>query len=307
MFKIIAPVFLLLPSLLFANQDKDTECHADISKSQLLALKDEGFTVASEQKRNNLALTLLNCIGHPDPKIRDGIVYEASRHWLRKELLTTQTVELMFEHLVKQLSLPVEKDKAQGTGNFAQPFAALILSEVVRVDRVTPYLTAAQRIALVDNVVSFMQTIKDYRGFDENDGWRHSVAHTADVLLQLALNKNITQAQLQQMLGAINHQVSPENGHFYIYGEPKRLAMPFVYIALRKELSSQDIIGYLEQVALPAPYKDWDSVYTDNPGLAKLHNTRAFIYSLMAITGNSENPKLKAIQPTLGQIIRKIG
>lgn len=38
--------------------------------------------------------------------------------------------------------------------------------------------------------------ICDYRSFDERDGWRHAVAHAADLLMRLALNPALTGTQL---------------------------------------------------------------------------------------------------------------
>jgi hypothetical protein len=148
-----------------------------------------------------------------------------------------------------------------------------------------------------------MRNITDYRGFDDVQGWRHAVAHTADIFLQLPLNKKVSKAQLGQLLDALESQVSPQSSQFYVYGEPKRLAMTLIYIVLRGEHSEQEIVNYLESVTNPTPFTDWQSVYSDKKGLAKLHNTRSFIYSIFAISGQSKNPALKAIQPKLVELI----
>ena len=122
-----------------------------------------------------------------------------------------------------------------------------------------------------------MRNIADYRGFDDTHGWRHAVVHNADVFLQLSLNKKVSKVHLNQLLDALKTQISPQKSHFYIYGEPKRLAMAFIYIVLRGEHTQQELVSYLDSVVNPAPFADWQSVYGDNKGLAKLHNTRSFI------------------------------
>jgi hypothetical protein len=40
---------------------------------------------------------------------------------------------------------------------------------------------AAAALALA----ALVRSIRDYRGFDEREGWRHAVAHTSDAMLQL--------------------------------------------------------------------------------------------------------------------------
>ena len=59
-------------------------------------------------------------------------------------------------------------------------------------------------------------------------------------------NKNISKTQLDQLLSAIKTQVSPQNLHFYSYGEPKRLAMAFIYIVLRGEHTEREISSFFD-------------------------------------------------------------
>ena len=37
-------------------------------------------------------------------------------------------------------------------------------------------------------------SVRDYRGFDAKQGWRHGVAHGADLLLQLSRNRHAVDA-----------------------------------------------------------------------------------------------------------------
>src|SRR5690606_23439512 len=53
-------------------------------RGSLAALRGAGFEVA-ETQREALAFGLLECLGDPDPVLRDGIAYEALMHWLRAD------------------------------------------------------------------------------------------------------------------------------------------------------------------------------------------------------------------------------
>lgn len=289
-------------SLLMTSMVNADQCTNNFTLSALETLKKEKFEIESVNKRNKTAIKLLSCLGYQDPKIRDGVVFEGISYWLRNELLDQNTVKKMFNSLIDTL-----QQVNQETDDFTQPFAALVFSEVMRVDRLSPYLSDEERQRAVDVSTRYMSMIEDYRGFDDAKGWRHAVAHTADVFLQLSLNKNITKIQLNQLLSAIQSQVSPQKLHFYTYGEPKRLATAIIYIVLRGEHSESEISSFFDSVVSPVPFADWDSVYGSKKGLAKLHNTRSFIYGIFAITGQSENPKLKVIQPILANIIKNLG
>ena len=277
-------------------------CEVFFTEEALAQIKTSQFEIDNNEERNNTAIKLLSCIGHPNAAIRDGIVYEGLSQWLRQAKLETATVKSMYSTLLQNLNAKNAENK--DTQNFTQPFSALVFSEVVRVDRVTPYLSPEERTLAVNTSVEYMNSIVDYRGFDDNEGWRHSVAHTADIFLQLALNKNISKNHLSKLMSAIQNQVSPQNAYFYVHGEPKRLAMAFIYILLRGEHSTEELNRYFAALASPSPFNTWGEAYTSNIGLAKLHNTRAFVYSLYAISGASENPHLMAIQSKLRDMIK---
>jgi hypothetical protein len=83
--------------------------------------------------------------------------------------------------------------------------------------------------------------------------------------------------------------------------------MAFIYIVLRGEQTDQELMSYLDSIANTAPYADWQSVYSDNKGLAVLHNTRSLINSIYVISGQSQNPALKAIELKLAELLKELG
>jgi hypothetical protein len=127
---------------------------------------------------------------------------------------------------------------------------------------------------------SYMRSIRDYRGFDEREGWRHAVAHTSDAMLQLSVHPRTSKAQLDQMLAAIATQVAPAGEHFYIYGEGDRLAQAVFYIAKRKLHTADEWRAWFEQVAAPAPLASWREAWTSQSGIARRQNTMQFLSML---------------------------
>lgn len=94
---------------------------------------------------------------------------------------------------------------------FRKPFAALVLSEVARADRITPALSLSEREALIDAAIRYITDIKDYRAYDAVQGYRHAVAHAADLVLQLAVNPAIGAPSVERLMTALAHQISPDN------------------------------------------------------------------------------------------------
>jgi hypothetical protein len=244
------------------------------SKESLLELRQGGFELVDDASRNALARGLLACVAEPDPELRDGIAFEALSNWLRTGQLNAETYQLLFSGLLLQLQAAPDR------AGFRQPFAALLLSEVARVDRLQPSLDSDQRELLVMTAASYLAGVRDYRGFSTTEGWRHGVAHGADLALQLALNEAVNAAQLQTLLDAVLKQIAPLGEVFYIYGEPGRLARVAFYAHRRAVLEPEYWRDWFAGILHPAPLPDWSEAYTSQQGLAKRHNTLAFLLAM---------------------------
>lgn len=260
-------------------------------RASLLALKSAGFTVADDGARQALALELVDCLADPDPALRDGVAYEGLSTWLRADALDAGTRTALFERL-----LPRIDPAAQDAEGFAAPFAALVLSEVARTDRIAAWMTPPQRAALVDAAARYVEGVRDYRGFDDAQGWRHGIAHGADLLLQLALNPALDKPQLDRILAAVASQVAP-SAHAYTHGESERLVRPVLFV-LRRGLHDQaEWSAWVDRIASPAPLASWSQAFASEAGLARRHNLRVFLFALHAMLRESEVAALRERAP----------
>ncbi len=253
------------------------------SPASLAELKAAKWVVADDAARNKLALGLADCLASADPELRDGIAFEALQFWMRSEKLDTATVQALRTALLAGLNAP-------DANGFGRPFAALVLAEVVRVDRRKPYLSPDERTGLVRAAADYLQGVRDYRGFDPREGWRHGVAHGADVMLQLAVNPALDKAAHEAMLAAIASQVQAADGHFYIYGEGGRLAAPVFHLARRDTLAAADWEAFIAKVADGARIRP----PVRQEALARLHNLKAFLLPLYAALNESQDQAQRA-------------
>ncbi len=247
---------------------------AGMTRPDLIKLKETKFEVPQDDKRNALAVRLVGCLDDPDPGVRDGVVFEGLSKWLRGKALTPATILTLDESLRKMLG--GEKD-AEG---FRLPFAALVLSEVARADRIEPVFTDASRKALVDLSASSLTRVIDYRGFDPREGWRHGVAHGADLVLQLSVNPKVGSDGVARLMDAIRSQVAPAGPVFYTFGEPERFARAVVFACRRGVLDAAFWDSWFASIASPKPLASWGSAFQSVDGLAKRHNTLAFLHAL---------------------------
>lgn len=266
------------------------------TKASLQTLKTAKFEVPDAVAKRALAQALLGCLSSPDPDLRDGIAYEALTQWMRAGDFDADALRTMRDTLYGML------DGADEDG-FRKPFAALSLSEVARTDRIKPWMTADERVAMVERAAAYLESVRDYRGYTEGEGWRHGVAHGADWLMQLSLNPALERAQYERILAAIAAQAVPQNGHAYVFGEPERLAKPLLFTAQRGLLSAEDWQTWFN--ALPAKVGTFNRA--DYPAwLGRRHDLTALLTRLYWETDQSEDEAIKALKPAIAAALKQM-
>lgn len=259
------------------------------SRAALEALRSAQWSVPDDAQRAALAEGLLGCLGHPDPALRDAIAFEALSHFMRSGALPEATLQRFAVRLTAMLSEPDE-------AGLRRPFAALVLSEVVRADRIRPFMTVSQREGIVKASIRFMLGITDYRAFDPREGYRHAVAHGADLLMQLTLNPGIDTKSLGQIRAALSVQAETA-ATSYVTGEGERLARAILMIARRKVFSEADWTDWATRLAGPGALTTWDSWHASPQGLARRHNLVQFFSFLYVATTADSDPDFAVLRP----------
>ena len=157
---------------------------------------------------------------------------------------------------------------------------------------------------MVDKAAAYVETVTDYRGFDDAEGWRHGVAHGADWLMQLAMNPALERAQLDRILAAVAAQAVPERAHAYVFNEPGRLARPVLYVARRGLHSEADWQAWF--ASLPPRLGDPELAYADSAWLARRHDLMAFFLSLYLEADQSGEAQIRALKPAIVAALKQV-
>lgn len=269
-----------------------------MDKAKLLALKSAKWAIAEPEARHRFVIALTQCLGSPDPVLRDEIAYEALYHYLRGKLVSDATMVRLAGILQAQMAAP----DPQG---FRKPFAALALAEVARADRITAFLTPEQRQAILNSATAYIKSISDYRGFDPQTGYRHNVAHGADLMLQLALNPAFGKAELLSIRDALTVQIAPK-GQSYTTGESERLARPILFMAQRGLISEAEWTAWFAQVAGPGELGKWDNWFRTTDGIARKHNVAAFLSFVHVGLDLSDNPGFEPLRAGVAAAIKSL-
>lgn len=293
-----------LPALLVAcaclSAPVSAQARCDLATEPPAALrqwKASGFPVADATDLDRRVPKLADCLGDPDPFLRDGIAFEALSAWMRGRQLDADTLRALGQQLLPQL------DEADPLG-FRRPFAALVLSEVARTDRMQPWMTAVERARMVAAAAEYLRSVRDYRGYVDGQGWRHGVAHGSDWVLQLVLNKALQPSQVMSLLSALGTQVMPADGHAYGFGEPSRLARPVAYAVARGDLQRSAMDAWLANVSAslgPRPESDQQALWW-----ARRANLENFLHALAYLSDGDQSPASTALAASVRATMRKL-
>lgn len=242
---------------------------------------------------------LAACLGDPDPAVRDGFAYTLWTDGLRGQHLGADQLRHSLYRLTAMAAAPAD-DRG-----FRQPFAALVLAEVARTDRIAAWMTDAELHALAETGVTYLRGVADYRGFTPGEGWRHGVAHGADLALQLALNPRLSRTDADLLLGAIAAQIAPAAAPYYRHGEAGRLARPVLFLARRGDIDDAAWAAWFRSLH-PDSGVRWKEAYASDAGLAALHNSTAFAQAVYTSAAESPNPQIRRLAPLAIEMLKAL-
>lgn len=266
----VALLALLVP---FSSSDASgVDClDTDAALEYWRPIREQATT--NELPANELAIELVSCLGSPDPELRDRIGYELFTHWLRQEKLSDETRSRLLVELSANLG---NQSKAMG---LSRSFSALILSEVMRSDAITAFMSDEQRQALLDKATAAIANEDDFRGLDADIGWVHPVAHMADLLWRFALHPKTDAEQATQILDAVRSKVAPTSVS-YAFNEGDRLARVVTTLITNERIDAESMAAWISRFESPQSMGKWSEAFQSPGGMAELHNTKQFLRSL---------------------------
>lgn len=261
-------------------------------RADVIRWKDSEFPLDGDADAGAYALSLSACLGDPDPVLRDEVAYTGISQILR----SGRVEEAGLRRLMQDLLVKLSPERADPAG-FEKPFAALALSEVARTDRIKAWMSGAERAALVEAGTAYLKSVRDYRGFVDGEGWRHGVAHGADLLMQLSLNPALPDGSAEAIAVAVGVQVASQEAPAYVHDEPRRLARPVIFLAQAGKLDEARLTAWFEALSSPAPLSSWEEAFRSEDALARRHNLRAFGYAVLTAVNASPQGALDALKP----------
>jgi uncharacterized protein DUF2785 len=211
------------------------------------------FALPAGATLSELVDELLTDLCSPDPGLRDDQAYPILATWIEAGLFDRELAPLG-ERVIGLFGHPHVQ---------ARTFAALILAGLIHRDSVADLLDQETVLNWLDGFAAWWLTETDLRGWDNELGWLHAIAHGSDVLRVASQSPRLGHDQLIPLLHLAGARLVRDTDYVFAHQEDDRMALAIAAALIRPELpesAATDWLGtirsYFEASApgpVPAP------------------------------------------------------
>ncbi|OMD56421.1 DUF2785 domain-containing protein [Paenibacillus odorifer] len=209
-------------------------------KETLICIKENDYQAPSDTFQ--LVQEMINNIGSLDAQLRDELIYTTFSHWIPGNSLTTNGLEQLIPVILDKNHLHFKLGETNTDSVFTRSFSMLVIPLLFMRHKESPFLSREQIHQIKEKVFCSVQNERDYRGYDEEKGWAHAIAHAADTLDELAQCSELDENDLITILDLVYEKMTITD-RIYSDGEDERMVRSIMSVLDRKLLSQT----YVEQ------------------------------------------------------------
>lgn len=190
-------------------------------------IADAGFAVPAGADLDSLAAKLAEALADPDPRIRDGAAYATLAAWIENG-----TFDAQLAWLGGQMAARLSDPRIQ-----ARSFAPLVLSWVAG--------RGSFDESWVREFEHWYPTETDVRGYDDQLGWLHAVAHGADLVGVLGTDRRV---RPERMLELAARRMLADTDYVWRDQEDDRLGYAIGLTLTRTDLMAAQSTQWLDLI-----------------------------------------------------------
>jgi hypothetical protein len=212
-------------------------------KAKLQVCKSNNFECMD--KVETVIMEMLENIGHPDPELRDQLIYTTLYRWVEKDVLTKDQSRFLLKTSIDDNHLFFRIGERFTDSVFTRSFSSLAAALVIRKDAELQRMPRELITEGIEKSISYLMEERDTRGYVQGKGWAHSIAHGAD-LLAASINHPYFESDLIPVcLEAIG--ACYEKEAVYMDDEDERLIFA-VEALLENGLTKQQLMNWLQSM-----------------------------------------------------------
>ncbi len=184
-------------------------------------------------------------IGNPDSYIRDRLIYGGFCKLLKSKQLNNNEMSVLLERMLAEDKLFYKIGESNTDSVFTRSFSSLVVAAILETNVDGFFVTADKVKQTGDKIILYLKSELDLRGYVEEKGWSHAIAHGADALDALAKQALLPKQQIQRILDAMERVLLlPVD---YLDEEEERLAMILISL-ITYQKAEQEVIYWLNHL-----------------------------------------------------------
>lgn len=213
-----------------------------LSKEWIVFLEQQKKTDYSfdDTNKGELVTLLLEHIGDTNSHIRDDLVYPNLAHLLYDNHFTESELASYLHLLMGEEYLFFDLDNYIDYSSLIRSFSLLQLVILVGVHNRDNIIASRSIKSLYIRFLEYFQQEKILTGYDENVGFIHTIAHSADLFAQLMKVKSFGETEIKTMMNAITSKLKTHHYQF-VHDEEERMVRA-IRIGLDRDLLEPDFI-----------------------------------------------------------------
>lgn len=230
-------------------------------QDQLYDIAENDFALPERAKAMDRVQEMLPHLGAAAAELRDDLIYSTLAAWILTDKVEDDDLKTLLHQLLTEEHLFYKLGEVDSDSVFMRSFSMLLMPLILSRQRKRPFLMPYELRDLKVKLLDYLEREQDLRGFvvEDEKGWAHAVAHTADALDELAQCQEMGNEELLEMLQAIQYKAAEPKAVF-VHAEDERLVTAVIAILGRKLLKQPDVqtwfAGFVPLVQQKEPFPD---------------------------------------------------
>ncbi|EEL49993.1 hypothetical protein bcere0022_26190 [Bacillus cereus Rock3-44] len=196
-------------------------------QQQLDFIQQNNYTQIQNIDLNELSSHMIEHIGTTDSYVRDQLIYKCFAHLIQNEFLSHDNLEILLTTCLSDDYLYQEISSPNTDGVFTRSYTTLLIGLIIRFDNSHSFLSQETVQKVKEKLLTYMNLETDYRGYIQDKGWAHSVAHAADAFNELVHSSHISCSCYEEIAHCLLNKVFT---YFSVYhnNEDERIVTPLL-------------------------------------------------------------------------------
>jgi len=235
-------------------------------QKQLEEIKANHYAIDSTVDIHDLSSKMLQYIGVPDGYLRDKLICTTFYHLIINDHITHRHLQKLLSQSISEQYLFYKINTDDTDAVFTRSFTTLLIALIINADTKHNFLSQSDILDVKDKLMLYMNQEHDFRGYVNDRGWAHSIAHVSDTFDELVQNPKLDTSYYPEILQVLLEKINVHT-MYYKYEEDERIITPIIAM-LKNGLVEKELISALHslvnqlQVQKPElPIEPYEALY----------------------------------------------